>query len=34
MGIFNNVGRFTNFDINEYIGNLNMQIQGGGLKLD
>ena len=34
MGIFNNTGRFTDFDIGNYIRNLNIQIQGGGLKLD
>jgi len=34
MGIFNNIERFTDFDIGKYIRNLNIQIQGGGLKLD
>ena len=34
MGIFNNIGRFTDFDIGKYIRNLDIQIQGTGLKLD
>ena len=34
MGIFNNTGRFTDFDIGKYIRNLNIQIEGTGLKLD
>ena len=34
MGIFNNIGRFTDFDISKYIRNLDIQIQGTGLKLD
>ena len=33
MGIFNNVGRFTNVDISEYIKSFQRQIQTG-LKLD
>ena len=33
MGVFNNVQRFTNMDISEYIKNFNRQIQTG-LKLD
>ena len=33
MGIFNNVGRFKNLDIRDYVKNFNEQIQGG-LKLD
>ena len=32
MGIFNNVGRFLNLDIRDYVKNFNEQIQGG-LKL-
>ena len=35
MGIFNNVGRYTDFDIREYIKNFQHQVQqGGGLPLD
>ena len=34
MGIFNNIGRFKDFDKSKYIRNLNIQIQGTGLKLD
>ena len=33
MGIFNNVGRFLNLDIRDYVKNFNEQIQSG-LKLD
>ena len=33
MGVFNNIQRFTNMDISEYIKNFNRQIQTG-LKLD
>ena len=33
MGISNNVGRFKNLDIRDYVKNFNEQIQGG-LKLD
>ena len=33
MGIFNNIGRFKNLNIQDYIKNFNQQIQSG-LKLD
>ena len=33
MGVFNNIQRFTTFDISEYIRNFNKQVQTG-LKLD
>ena len=33
MGVFNNIQRFTNMNISEYIKNFNRQIQTG-LKLD
>jgi len=35
MGIFNNLDKYTNVDISEYIKNITQQIQvGGGPKLD
>ena len=34
MGIFNNVGRYDDKDISEYMRILYSQTQGGGLKLD
>ena len=29
MGIFNNIGRFTEFNVDQYIKNFNIQIQTG-----
>ena len=29
MGIFNNIGRFTEFNVDQYIKNFNKQIQTG-----
>ena len=35
MGIFNNLNKYTNVDISEYIKNITQKIQAGsGLKLD
>ena len=33
MGIFNNLDKYSNFDISEYIKNIAKQIQAGGPKL-
>ena len=34
MGTFNNIDKYSNVDISEYIKDTTQQIQAGGLKLD